>query len=136
MQKTPMCMGSQRALKKVSRKCCVEGCNKPRGSSGWKGMCGKCYRQSRQAAQAESEQKPRGRASKTCRAVFASGKKCNRPVVSKAVGLCRAHAASADVERIFDMHYNAEFVIPEREPWSFEGREEELAEEYGSGSTA
>jgi hypothetical protein len=130
------CMSSQRDLRKAGKKCSIEGCENIRTSTGGsaRGMCGKCYRvHMAKMKVAESEQKPRGRASKTCKAILANGQKCSRPRVSATVGLCKAHESEIKVQRIFDPHYVEDFTMPEREPWSFEGQEEELAQQCAQG---
>jgi hypothetical protein len=40
---------SQRELRKANKKCSVEGCENIRAKDGARGLCGKCYRTSRQA---------------------------------------------------------------------------------------
>ncbi len=54
--RTPTYMSSQQALKKAARKCVVEGCENLRTKDGARGMCGKCYRRTRESNKVAVEQ--------------------------------------------------------------------------------
>lgn len=60
---------------------------------------------------------------KQCRFWFTDGIRCARPKV--AGGLCKAHAKEAADKTRCARH--ADLILPERQPWEFEGKEDELA---------
>jgi hypothetical protein len=116
---------SQKHMRNLLRKCVIAGCERTREDGG-SGRCVRHYHIYLKEKHAEG-QVPRARASKICKAIFASGQKCSRPVVSAASGLCKAHEAEARDRERCDVRPQPLDIVG----GGFEGREEELIAAQG-----